>query len=220
MSDVNFFGFDSLFAARLRSLIDSKGISKQQLADAIGVSRQAISQYSDGSTIPNAEKLFKIAEYFDVSLDYLTGRTESFTIDEELKFVCDYTFLSENAVISLHECFTNKETRKIDFSNNFLDLLIEMYSFNLCDFAQKYKWSLKEIAKYKKAVIEQDIAGDWICPAMQDKLGSEEESEFARFKLKNTFDSLIDLFVKDEKAVNQDLDCKIRKLNLDNYFFR
>lgn len=133
MSNVNFFGFDSLFAARLRSLIDSKGISKQQLADAIGVSRQAISQYCDGSTIPNAEKLFKIAEYFDVSLDYLTGRTKNTTIDEELKFVCNYTGLNEKTVTMLKESaynanvFSNIDSN-IDFIYNLHKMVNLMFS--------------------------------------------------------------------------------------------
>ena len=101
MNDNIFFGFDSLFAARLRSLIDSRNISKQQLAESIGVSRQAVSQYSDGSTVPNAEKLARIADYFNVSTDYLLGRTDQATTDITVKAICDYTGLSQASVEAL-----------------------------------------------------------------------------------------------------------------------
>lgn len=103
MEIASFFNYDSAFATRLRNLISENNISKNQLSEEIGVSRQAISQYCDGSTIPNADKLLKIAEFFNVSLDYLVGRTENFTTDNELRFVCDYTGLNDENVLKLRE---------------------------------------------------------------------------------------------------------------------
>lgn len=103
MENASFFNYDSAFATRLRKLIEENNISKNQLSEEIGVSRQAISQYCDGSTIPNADKLLKIAEFFNVSLDYLVGRTENFTTDNELRFVCDYTGLNEEAIQKLQK---------------------------------------------------------------------------------------------------------------------
>ena len=58
---------------KIRLLIEEKSISKQKLSEEIGVSRQAVSQYCDGITIPNADKLMKIADFFNVSTDYLLG---------------------------------------------------------------------------------------------------------------------------------------------------
>ena len=85
MENAIFFDYDSVFSSRLRSLIEEKNISKQKLADEIGVSRQAISQYCDGSTVPNADKLLKIAEYFNVSLDFLVGKTEAKTDNKDVQ---------------------------------------------------------------------------------------------------------------------------------------
>ena len=98
MENVNFFSYNSLFSSRLRDLLNKKNISMQALSVEIGVSRQAISQYCDGSTVPNADKLLKIADYFGVSLDYLVGRTATPTTDMALRAVCDYTGLSEYSV--------------------------------------------------------------------------------------------------------------------------
>ena len=71
------------------------------LAAQLGLSRQAVSLYTDGSTLPNAEKLGLIADYFHVSTDWLLGRTEVRSPDAEKQAVCNYLTLSEGAVDAL-----------------------------------------------------------------------------------------------------------------------
>lgn len=70
-------GFDKPFARQLRTLIEKKGISQADLAKEVGVTRQAISSYTLGATVPDIEKFEKIADYFNVSFDYLLGRSEN-----------------------------------------------------------------------------------------------------------------------------------------------
>ena len=65
--------YNKPLAVRLRELIEKKGLSMLQLAKEIGVSRQAINSYTLGESVPDANNLTKIAEYFDVSTDYLLG---------------------------------------------------------------------------------------------------------------------------------------------------
>ncbi len=84
----NFYGKESYFATRLRYLLKLSRMNKSQLSNKIGVSRQAVSQYCDGTTIPNADTLLKIAEHFDVSIDYLSGRTNEKLI-KEAKWPCN-----------------------------------------------------------------------------------------------------------------------------------
>lgn len=133
MGNVSFFNYDSAFATRLRKLIEENNISKNQLSEEIGVSRQAISQYCDGSTIPNADKLLKIAEFFNVSLDYLVGRTENFTTDDKLRFVCDYTGLNQNTVEYLREAIQHSKAHELlgvdsDFIYNLPKMINLMFS--------------------------------------------------------------------------------------------
>ena len=61
---------------KLYALRKSKGLSQEELAEALGVSRQAISKWENGSAIPESDKLIAIATYFAVSLDELIGREE------------------------------------------------------------------------------------------------------------------------------------------------
>ncbi|MGN0642045.1 MAG: helix-turn-helix domain-containing protein [Huintestinicola sp.] len=62
--------------ANLRKLRSEKNISQEKLAEAIGVSVQAVSKWENGLSYPDIENLPTIAEYFGVTLDYLiTGKT-------------------------------------------------------------------------------------------------------------------------------------------------
>lgn len=61
---------------RLRWLRDKNGISQQVVGDTVEVDQTAISQYERGQCMPSPETLQKLADYFDVSLDYLLGRTK------------------------------------------------------------------------------------------------------------------------------------------------
>jgi transcriptional regulator with XRE-family HTH domain len=66
-----------LFIERLNLLMKETQTSKQALGNAIGVSRPAISQFASGSNLPSIEKLAAIADHFDVSIDYLVGRSDN-----------------------------------------------------------------------------------------------------------------------------------------------
>ncbi len=56
---------------KLYMLRKKSGLSQEQLAERLGVSRQAISKWEQGSAVPESDKLVAISDYFGVSLDYL-----------------------------------------------------------------------------------------------------------------------------------------------------
>lgn len=64
------------FVQRLNLLLTQRNTTKQALGDAIGISRPAISQFANGANLPSIDKLVAIAEYFNVSLDYLVGLSD------------------------------------------------------------------------------------------------------------------------------------------------
>lgn len=65
-----------VFGNRLSELRKKKGISQYKLADELGFSRGQIANYEQGSREPDYSTLLKIAEYFNVSTDYLLGKEE------------------------------------------------------------------------------------------------------------------------------------------------
>ena len=61
------------FAVRLNELLTENKISKRELAKKIGVSATSISDWSTGKIQPTVENVYLIAEYFQISADYLIG---------------------------------------------------------------------------------------------------------------------------------------------------
>lgn len=58
-------------ADRIQQLRKTKGISQEQLADIVGVSRQAVSKWESEQSIPDIDKIIIMSEYFDVTTDYI-----------------------------------------------------------------------------------------------------------------------------------------------------
>lgn len=64
-----------MFSAILVKLIEERGVTAYQIAKATGLSNTALSRYKSGKQDPAIDKLIAIADFFDVSTDYLLGRT-------------------------------------------------------------------------------------------------------------------------------------------------
>lgn len=61
---------------RLREIRRRKGISQLKLAMDLNTSQNTISRYETGEREPGINELIKIADYFNVSVDYLIGRVD------------------------------------------------------------------------------------------------------------------------------------------------
>ena len=60
-----------MLSEKLYKLRKNSGLSQEQLAEKLNVSRQAISKWESGTAVPESEKLVTISNYFGVSVDYL-----------------------------------------------------------------------------------------------------------------------------------------------------
>ena len=60
-----------MLSEKLYKLRKNSGLSQEQLAEQLNVSRQAISKWESGTAVPESEKLITISNYFGVSVDYL-----------------------------------------------------------------------------------------------------------------------------------------------------
>lgn len=61
---------------RLKELRESRGISQLKLAVDLSMNQNSISRYENGTREADYATLIRIADYFDVSIDYLLGRTD------------------------------------------------------------------------------------------------------------------------------------------------
>jgi transcriptional regulator with XRE-family HTH domain len=62
--------------SRLKTLRTQKKLSQQELAEKLRINRVTYSQYEVNRREPNIETMQKLADFFDVSLDYLLGRSD------------------------------------------------------------------------------------------------------------------------------------------------
>lgn len=76
-----------MFSTILRNLRKSKGLSQEKLAKAIFISSSAISQYENGTSRPGRETLEAIATFFNVSTDYLLGKSPVPDLEEQMNQV-------------------------------------------------------------------------------------------------------------------------------------
>ena len=61
---------------RIYKFRTAQNMSQGDLADALDVSRQSVSKWENNTAVPELDKLIKLAELFEVSLDELVGRGE------------------------------------------------------------------------------------------------------------------------------------------------
>ena len=64
-------------ADRIQKLRKSKGMSQEELADRIGVSRQAVSKWESEQSSPDVEKIILMSDIFNVTTDYLLKGIET-----------------------------------------------------------------------------------------------------------------------------------------------
>lgn len=93
------------FGEILRSLRNERKLSLTKLSKEIGVSRQVLASYENGTSMPNIAPFTAIADFFGVSADYLLGRDSFANISHDKKNNC--IFLPDT--LNDRECSLIKE---------------------------------------------------------------------------------------------------------------
>lgn len=87
---------------RINELLAINDVKQKELAAHLSVSDNIVSYFVKGARVPNTEQIIKIANFFNVSSDYLLGLSDAKTTDTDLKMIVDYTGLSEESASNLH----------------------------------------------------------------------------------------------------------------------
>ena len=84
-------------ADRIQSLRKAKGMSQEELADKVGVSRQAVSKWESEQATPDLEKVVIMSDIFEVTTDYLLKGIEPVKSDDHktMADVIDQRVLTE-----------------------------------------------------------------------------------------------------------------------------
>ena len=71
------------FEEKIVELRKQKGLSQEELAEQLGVSRQAVSRWELGQTLPDIPNLLQLCELFGVSADYLVKDEEQTSVKSD-----------------------------------------------------------------------------------------------------------------------------------------
>lgn len=118
-----------------------KGLSQEELADKVFVTRQAVSRWENGETIPNIETLKLLSKFFDVSINTLLGSPQ--------QLVC------KCCGMNLEECNISKETNG-DFNEEYCKWCYSDGDFTL-DFWKQYIkiGGIKKFEEFKNQIINE-----------------------------------------------------------------
>ncbi|WP_192944560.1 helix-turn-helix domain-containing protein [Ligilactobacillus agilis] len=86
-----------LLGLRIKELRKEKGLRQSELATTLHVSQQAVGSWETGRTVPGADTLNVLADYFNVTTDYLLGRPEKKDDDTKSNDIDDLDKMIDNA---------------------------------------------------------------------------------------------------------------------------
>ena len=110
------------FPGRLQKLIRTRKVTQKELADYCGVKRQSIGQWKDGRNKPDIVSLRRIAEFFNVSADYLLGISDVTDTSVTVRYMVEITGLSEKNLDWMIKS-RNYSLPTADLINDLLDIL-------------------------------------------------------------------------------------------------
>ncbi len=221
-------GYDGFFASRLRELMKSSEITQKDLAEKIGITRQAISQYMDGSVQPNVEKLFKLASFFKVSTDFLLGKTDSLSKKLEPTEISNMLGLSENAILKLSndKHRLSIDGRKGEFSfyfNDFVNIFADVEEIvvdGITYWEHSVYQDILHFLQYKKIKPSSDDPEDTSITLVAFKRESNENGQHGKLKFyKNLYsideEELMTVYLIQIQKYLQALKTKLEQ---ENYF--
>ena len=185
------------FNEKLLSLRKAAGISQDTLARQLGVSRQAVSRWEVGSALPDASNILQLSKLFGVSADYLLGFTKYPTQNTTLRSICEYTGLSEKAVLRLHDKARQKGSSisAVIESQEFWDVIHILNSAKsqpdlLLPNGKPIKMHISNKLKEKKLTAEEDISERLAVAVAQRGLAPLYKQEIIESMTK-LFDSIV-----------------------------
>lgn len=146
------------FLRRFRELSNKSNKSYDELAAEFGATRQTVSKWITGESIPNIDALFKMAKFFNVSTDYLLGISNTVSADANVKAAMEYTGLTEAAIERLHGGFDYPEYYEMNIDDvekeenlRVVSALITSHEFEnmVSSLGEAAKWAYLESALSK-----------------------------------------------------------------------
>lgn len=190
---------------RLESLIEQKKdldykLSETKQAELMDIPYQTFHKYVKGTAECSISNLAKIANYYNVSTDYLLGRTEVQTIDDFERAVCDYIGLSEEALnclvaINLTSKMMNDDLGASTGISRIFEYLLEQ------DYISSLLIDLLMLAMGSQMVFT-DNKDEKIPNSERNwkEITHDQECDLMRYRMSERFTNLLDEF--DRRSIN------------------
>lgn len=190
----------NVIGGRIGSLLSEKNKRQKELAEYLGVTANTVSYYVTGTRVPNIDQIIKIAEYFNVSTDYLLGTANVSTTDMDLKEICKYLSLSEQSIQEITQVTTkNKAMLDSALESGYIRTLIKQLN--------KKQLLIENILKYMRDNRESIIQQTNTKPPVFDTRCIEAEQTRNVDRLEIVIDKLVESSKDDHVLTNE--------LNLD-----
>lgn len=199
--------YNQPFAKALRCLLQETETTQSALAEYVGVTRQAISKYASGETKPDIDTFDKIVEYFEVSYEYMLGKSNNKNkeyveiaqllplSDKALERILylDKMDLMKDEYYSVSETVFYEELNSIIESDYFFSMISLLATFR----KQADKWERTKISKELAAFQESDEfknINDTLKKQYNDKyfiLFNESVLDFLKFNIQDVFNNYL-----------------------------
>lgn len=180
------FDYNDTFPTRLRNLInESKDITQDKVAEIVGVTRQTVGNWCNGDSSPDAAALCKIADIFDVSIDWLMRENAPQKMDVEVSSICKYTGLNAIAIERLHEAANISDRLTACFLNETISKLISSKSIDsFCLSVENYFLAVKDTENTFDSVLDGSLS-------RQNAIKSEHDARYAQFDVTENIKSFL-----------------------------
>lgn len=137
------------FSEKVMVLRKKKGWSQEELADKLDISRQSVSKWESGTSIPDIDKIIMLSQLFAVSTDYLLKEETEEAEPAELEVVSEE---AEAKIVSMEEA-----DRFLNLTKRFA--LPRAAATALCVLSPIPLLLLGGMAEYGKMLLSEDMAG-------------------------------------------------------------
>lgn len=113
---------------RIKILRTERNLTQAALANELGIAKTTLAAYEQEKNEPSNETFVKIANYFNVSADYLLGLTDVKTPDANIAFIANYLGLTEHSITTLHSYYDiakNNHNKHVMQKLRILNMLFE-----------------------------------------------------------------------------------------------
>lgn len=186
---------NSPFPIALNALIKEHN-NARELMEHLGISPQAVNQYRNGLSRPSLENICKIADFYNVSVDYLLGRTTTKNPDPNMRQTVEFTGLSEEAIQkilylqpeenSVERCVIPEDAIPIlnwIICNINNDLLL-CYLSNLCELEKDH-------------AAKQDEKDNGVIEGYNEVIDAMNKVDLAKYRVDKLLDRMLDYFIED-----------------------